>query len=541
MQLSALSLALGGAGLITIPQRVRAIFRKYGSDAHLYLPGVGTVSGFHTGNYLDSAGTTVATVDNPVGLVLDGAGSVSDTELSSTAGWLFYSSGNSAANVSVNGSVITFTPSSGTPGWLSDEITGLTIGKTYKLVYRINSASTSPYYFRVGSGIGLSENYSSTSPTLGQTQTVYIVATATSFFLSAGISSGGVIAYDSVSVREVTGIHASQATAGFKPVERRGVVNLLPYSNDMANAVWTKGVGISLSGVTVSGATGPTGSSAWGNANSVQHSASGLASSSAYTLAAYVKANTGDTVTLTARDQSTGAVVTSAISLTASYELVVANITTGAATTGLGLILSGANGSFDFSGAAIFQGTLTASQILSYGGIPITTTAAASSSGGNYFWQFDGTDDYIGSTFSAGAFGSNCDLVISLERMSSAMGVLFANNASSTWIGAFSAGDNGNTLQNCGAASSLFVDGVQIGTTFSATFDQLHQALTVGVPHVVEFRNVDLSSFLSLSIGGWAGWHLGAKVYYFDVTPALSSADRTTIRKFAAQQAGVTL
>jgi len=55
---------------------VIAILRKYGTDAHLYLPGIGVINGFTAGNYLDSAGTTLATVDNPVGLVLDGNGTI---------------------------------------------------------------------------------------------------------------------------------------------------------------------------------------------------------------------------------------------------------------------------------------------------------------------------------------------------------------------------------------------------------------------------------------------------------------------------------
>lgn len=55
----------------TIAQKVAAILRKYGTDAHVYLPGIGVINGLTAGNYLDSAGTTAATVDNPVGKVVD--------------------------------------------------------------------------------------------------------------------------------------------------------------------------------------------------------------------------------------------------------------------------------------------------------------------------------------------------------------------------------------------------------------------------------------------------------------------------------------
>lgn len=53
-----------------------AILASYGTDAHIYLPGVGALDGYTLGNYLDSGGTTPATVDNPVGLVQDAIGSI---------------------------------------------------------------------------------------------------------------------------------------------------------------------------------------------------------------------------------------------------------------------------------------------------------------------------------------------------------------------------------------------------------------------------------------------------------------------------------
>lgn len=62
------------AGGISLQQQVAAILQKYGTDAHVYLPGIGVINGLTAGNYLDSAGTTAATVDNPVGLVVDSGG-----------------------------------------------------------------------------------------------------------------------------------------------------------------------------------------------------------------------------------------------------------------------------------------------------------------------------------------------------------------------------------------------------------------------------------------------------------------------------------
>jgi len=62
---------LGSVHRLGLVHKAIGILRKYGTNAHVYLPGVGTISGITAGNYLDSAGTTTASVDNPVGLSLD--------------------------------------------------------------------------------------------------------------------------------------------------------------------------------------------------------------------------------------------------------------------------------------------------------------------------------------------------------------------------------------------------------------------------------------------------------------------------------------
>lgn len=70
---------------MTIIQKAIGILRKYGTNAHIFIPGVGTLSGITAGNYLDSAGTTAASVDNPVGLVVDPFGSVNATQATTSA------------------------------------------------------------------------------------------------------------------------------------------------------------------------------------------------------------------------------------------------------------------------------------------------------------------------------------------------------------------------------------------------------------------------------------------------------------------------
>jgi len=63
-------------GQRTLAQLAVAVLRKFGTDAHAYLPGVGVVSGLIAGNYSDSARTTLTEVDAVVGGVTDAQGTI---------------------------------------------------------------------------------------------------------------------------------------------------------------------------------------------------------------------------------------------------------------------------------------------------------------------------------------------------------------------------------------------------------------------------------------------------------------------------------
>jgi hypothetical protein len=62
-----------------------AILRRYGTDAHVYLPGIGTLSGLAAGNWQDSGLTTPAVVDGPIGAAVDPLGAINASQ--STAGF----------------------------------------------------------------------------------------------------------------------------------------------------------------------------------------------------------------------------------------------------------------------------------------------------------------------------------------------------------------------------------------------------------------------------------------------------------------------
>ncbi len=63
------SSGVSGRGALSLAQQALAVLRKYGTDAHLWMPGVGYVNGVTASNWIDSAGTQAGAVDQPVGLV----------------------------------------------------------------------------------------------------------------------------------------------------------------------------------------------------------------------------------------------------------------------------------------------------------------------------------------------------------------------------------------------------------------------------------------------------------------------------------------
>jgi hypothetical protein len=198
-----------GGNVTTIVQQVAVILAKYGTDAHVYLPGIGVINGLTAGNYLDSAGTTAATVDNPVGLVLDAAGSVGSEvipqPLNFTSGWTTL---GTLSTVTAD----SFTNTSGGAAGISRNII---TGRTYKVsvTYTKSDAST---LFGVydGSAAGVLSTSTASSGTL----TANYVATGPIYLRVGGNAT---ITVNNISVKEVTGIHALQATTANKMILRR--------------------------------------------------------------------------------------------------------------------------------------------------------------------------------------------------------------------------------------------------------------------------------------------------------------------------------
>lgn len=209
-----------------------------------------------------------------------------------------------------------------------------------------------------------------------------------------------------------------------------------------------------------------------------------------------------------------------------------------------------AGASFTVHEAGVFNGTVTAQQILAAGGIPLTTTAPASSALGNYWWQFDpaAPGDYFNTGISTGNEGWVC-AGVTPTQVTAAMTVFNAGATSNTvkgvWLYAnagswvFRVG-NGTAQADPGAlTASAGVPVVVSGGWTASTVTLDKDGVSVSAA-----RSGDCTSPSAVFIGAISGGALalngGMSVQV--ICPTLPPpADRALIRAWVAKQQGQTL
>lgn len=328
-------------------------------------------------NYLDSAGVTAATVDNPVGLDLDAMGVLGAELVGAFSGNTYPAGFFADSGWAISGGVATFTYP-GTGGRALYNANLLTAGKTYRV--QMLGAVRNGLRLNIGGSVIDSESaiVTTTSP----------VVQITGAFVPSGLAS-----VTGISIREITGIHASQATTANKPVLRRGVVNLLTYSQDFTNAAWILEGGVTRSGSTLlCPADGNRVYAAGTFPSGPQTFAVLLSGSGTCTLFGYNGTDSGG-----------GNFGIAQITLTATPTIYVTNYSpTAPSNWRFGRLAGDTATSITFGAGGLFAGTYTADQILAAGGIPLTTSAPASSTQGPYWLDTAAGAHTLGATISAG-------------------------------------------------------------------------------------------------------------------------------------------
>jgi hypothetical protein len=200
--------------------------------------------------FQDRAGTTpVTAVEQPVGLLLDKSqGLVLGPELVSNgtfdtdiAGWTQIAGGSSVWDASGG---IACTDVAGADSNAQTNITTVA-GRTYLAEWTVRSVTGGgQWLFRIRN----STDYQRSEVGVTGTYRAYFVAsvTGTNTVNLISASTGQTVVFDNISVKELPGNHATQATSASRPV-LSARVNLLTKTEQFNNAVWSKGLGMTVS------------------------------------------------------------------------------------------------------------------------------------------------------------------------------------------------------------------------------------------------------------------------------------------------------
>jgi hypothetical protein len=203
--------------------------------AHVYLPGEGSVFGLRAGNYIDSAGTLPGVLDSPVGLTLDALGVVgpelvTNGDFSDGATEWRTIDEDETHIITFSGGEVRFQSDTTSPVLRLVQDLLLVTGKKYKVTVQVSNVTSGK--IKIDS---LDANAFNFGDVVG-TSTGYIVANNTSLVITRGTADVDVT-LTSISVREISGIHASQNTTADKPKLTRRV-NLLVKTEDFGDSAW---------------------------------------------------------------------------------------------------------------------------------------------------------------------------------------------------------------------------------------------------------------------------------------------------------------
>lgn len=150
----------------------------------------------------------------------------------------------------------------------------------------------------------------------------------------------------------------------------------------------------------------------------------------------------------------------------------------------------------------------------------------------------DGTNDgYATAVFSAGSLTSDMDCFVAVKR--NAVGNFLLATSSAVDVNFF--GNVGGTPTAGSGTPTAVVDGVAVAGGTGFTGAALSDALTVGVWHVLEFHNLDLSAWDQLKLSQYPGLYLNGQMGGLILAPAQSDAQRAKARRYLGRKVGLSL
>lgn len=375
-----------------------------------------------------------------------------------------------------------------------------------------------------------------------------------------GATAGLVI--DNFSAKELAGNHSTQATAAARPAETARV-NLLDKTEALTTAPWT----VNNVSVAASGSAWRITDATAAASGSLQQSITAVATGLVVTyLVEFERQASGsfavgfgsfwcfvDHATLATVND----VVFSGTSPTSSVALVsgtryrlTCTVTTSAATSVFSIYPSVAAGAqVDINSVAnqAVTGFLDVYNAhLQLGGTAryqhITTANTYDASVAPLAEKFDGVDDgYSTAPFAAGTLTNNMDCFIAVKRLSGATGILGANASGVAPYFAYfdPAGGLATASNGVGASSTYWVNGAALAA--AATAVQLNTALTVGAWHILEVRNLDLSTWTKFLTSQYAAFFLNGLINQVVLCPAKSDGERLRIRRAMGAKVGLLL
>lgn len=189
------------------------------------------------------SGSVIAGAENAVGLALDKSRDLAigsteyATAANSAAAWTPYGS-NTVTNA--DGAVaITYVggTNSGFGAYIFTNTWGLSAGSIYVLSFdaKINTGNATPY---INDGV-LNVSFSVSNTDFANFSTVFTCVSAGILQINGNLSTGEILSLKNISIRQILGNHALQATLANRPT-LSARYNLLTYSEDFSNAVWVK-------------------------------------------------------------------------------------------------------------------------------------------------------------------------------------------------------------------------------------------------------------------------------------------------------------